>query len=46
VAGAFFALSIATLHDFGITWDEGVKIHDEEIDKRSCVSRDVRYWLF
>ncbi|HEY5657860.1 MAG TPA: glycosyltransferase family 39 protein [Myxococcota bacterium] len=30
VAGAFFGFSAATLGDFGITWDEGVKIYDDD----------------
>jgi hypothetical protein len=29
VAGAFFVFSAAALDDFGITWDEGEKIHED-----------------
>ena len=29
MAGAFFVFSAASLGDFGITWDEGEKIHDD-----------------
>jgi hypothetical protein len=29
VAGAFFVFGAATIRDFGITWDEGVKIYED-----------------